>query len=258
MTTVQEVPQLSVVMPAYNEAASIGTVVEQVSAHLEDRGIRYEINVVDDGSRDGTGRILDALRSRHPRLRIVRHTVNLGYGAAIRSGLRSARGEHILVSDGDGQFDIEDLDPLWRRRDHADLVLGYRNPRNDPWTRRLAGWLYSRVLVRLMLGGSFRDVNCGFKLISRPVIENMELSSTGALISAELLTRARLGGAHFAEVAVRHFPRRTGKATGLLPRVVLRMLRELITLRGRILSCTPVRARTGLRTEPDAVESASA
>jgi len=264
MTTVREsvtgydAPQLSVVVPAYNEAANIGRVVRETLAHLDAVGIPYEIHVVDDGSRDGTARVLEDLAGRHARLRVVRHPVNLGYGAAIRSGLAAARGRHILLSDGDGQFDIKDFDPLWHRREQADVVLGYRCPRNDPWTRRIAGWLYSRVLVRFALGGSFRDVNCGFKLIARPVIEGMELRSTGALIMAELLTRARLEGARFVEVAVRHLPRRSGRATGLLPRVIVRMVSELVTLRGRILRTDRRRRRNGLRTECDAVESASA
>jgi glycosyltransferase involved in cell wall biosynthesis len=258
MTTLEKSPELSVVMPAYNEAANIGAVVEQVVAHLDGRGIGYEINVVDDGSRDGMELILDRLKTGDPRVRVVRHRVNRGYGAAIRSGLAAARGGHILVSDGDGQFDMRDFDQLWNARERADLVLGYRNPRNDPWSRRLAGWLYSRVLVRLLLGGSYRDVNCGFKLISRGVLEGMELSSTGALISAELLTRARLRGARFAEVGVHHLPRRYGRATGLLPRVVLRMFRELVTLRGRILAARVRATASCLRPEVDAVESASA
>jgi len=262
MTTVchdgHDAPQLSVVLPAYNEAANIGRVVSETSAYLEACGIPYEIHVVDDGSRDGTAHVLADLEISHPRLRVVRHAENLGYGAAIRSGLAASKGRHILLSDGDGQFDIHDFDPLWRRREQADLVLGYRSPRNDPWTRRIAGWLYNRVLVRVTLGGSFRDVNCGFKLIARPVVEDMELGSTGALIMAELLTRARLRGARFVEVAVRHLPRRRGRATGLLPRVIIRMVAELVTLRGRILERPRSDGRSGLRTECDAVESASA
>jgi glycosyltransferase involved in cell wall biosynthesis len=257
MTTIHDAPELSVVMPAYNEADNIASVVDKTAAFLARRGIRYEIHVVDDGSRDGTAGVLEKLQRDHPRLRVVRHPRNRGYGSAIRSGLAAARGSHILVSDGDGQFRIDDLDPLWRRRHLADMILGYRNPRNDPPARRLAGWLYNR-LVRWFLGGRFRDVNCGFKLIGRETIEGIELRSTGALISAELLTRARIHGASFIEVAVSHFPRHHGSATGLLPRVILRTVRELLTLRSSILERAPHGAREGLRTGCDAVESASA
>jgi len=251
---------LSLVVPVYNEEGNIGRVVELASGYLEGRGISYEINVVDDGSVDATAEVLAGLCPSHPYLRIVRHPRNLGYGAAVRSGIAASLGKHILVSDGDGQFRIEDLPAVWDRRHDADLVLGFRNPRKDSRPRRVAGWVYSRVLVRWAFGGHFRDVNCGFKLIARHVVEEMELLADGALISAELLTRARLAGATFIEVGVNHFPRARGSATGLLPRVVVRMLGELMRLRSSILATASGRGRNGggLRTECDAVESASA
>ena len=246
--------ELSVVLPAYNEESNIGAVVESAQAHLEARGISYEIHVVDDGSGDRTSDVVAALGARNPNVRVIRHPVNRGYGAAIRSGLAASRGRHVLVSDGDGQFRIHNLDALWERREQADLVLGYRDPRHDPWPRRVAGWVYNRILVRLALGARFRDVNCGFKLIARPVVEHIELESSGALISAELLTRAARAGATFIEIGVAHEPRRYGRATGLLPGVVLRMTRELVALRASILG----RAEGRLRPGCDAVESASA
>jgi glycosyltransferase involved in cell wall biosynthesis len=246
---------LSIVLPAYNEARNIAAVVTRALAHVDRRGLACEICVVDDGSGDGTGAIASELSASDARVRVIRHGANRGYGAAIRSGFAAARGRHILVSDGDGQFLIErDLDTLWAHRARADLVLGYRNPRRDTWLRRLAGWLYNHVVVRCALGGRYRDVNCGFKLLARRVVEQLELESTGALISAELLTRAVRAGATFVEVAVLHEPRRYGRATGLLPRVVLRMLRELVALRTSILGRAPARLRAGC----DAVESPSA
>lgn len=246
--------ELSVVLPAYNEEANIGAVVEGARAHLEGRGISYEIHVVDDGSGDRTSQVVTALSACNSNVRLIRHSVNRGYGAAIRSGLAASRGRHVLVSDGDGQFEIRNLDALWERREQADLVLGFRDPRHDPLPRRIAGWVYSRILVRWALGTRFRDVNCGFKLISRPVVEHIELESSGALISAELLTRAVRAGASFVEVGVAHEPRRYGRATGLLPGVVLRMIRELVALRASILGRAGERLRPGC----DAVESASA
>jgi glycosyltransferase involved in cell wall biosynthesis len=252
--------ELSVVLPAYNEADNLAAVIEEAGLHLREAGIDHEIVVVDDGSTDATQSILAALAGEVPTLRRVIHPTNLGYGAALRSGVGASVGRFVLLSDGDGQFRMEDLSSLWRYRDRADVVLGYRNPRHDPLARRIAGWLYNRIFVRVMLGGRFRDVNCGFKLFSREVLADMELHSTGALISAELLTRARLGGASFVEVAVRHFPRTAGNATGLLPRVVLKMLGESVRLRQRILAtrATEKLTDTGLPTEVDAVESASA
>jgi glycosyltransferase involved in cell wall biosynthesis len=257
MTTAAEALDLSLVLPAFNEAGNIERVVEDAAAYLDTQGIRYEIHVVDDGSHDDTPRVLERLSCRAPALRVLRHPRNRGYGAALRTGLAAVRGEHVLIADGDGQFHIRGLAALWARRHEADLVLGFRNPRKDPLLRRVAGWLYGRVVVPAALGGRFRDVNCGFKLVRRRVIEGMELRATGALFSAELLTRARLAGATWVEVGVDHFPRRSGTATGLLPGVVLALVGELLRHRRAILQSEPA-AVSNLRTGPDAVESASA
>ena len=256
MTTTERV-ELSVVLPAYNEAGSIGRVVEEMTGYLGNADLSHEIHVVDDGSDDRTISVLQSLRARVPALCVLRHRRNLGYGAALRTGLAAARGDYVLLADGDGQFGVNGLEQMWRRRHEADLVLGYRNPRRDPRVRRAAGWLYGRVIVPLVFGGSFRDVNCGFKLLRRRVVEQMELRSHGALFSAELLTRARLAGATWIEVGVDHFPRTRGAATGLLPRVVIGMIGELVRHRSAILRSGRARAN-GLRTGCDAVESASA
>lgn len=257
MTTVSKPPDLSVVLPAYNEAGSIEHVVRDMARYLGAAELSHEIHVVDDGSGDGTPDLLNALGSEVPALRVLRHRRNLGYGAALRSGIAAARGDYVLLADGDGQFRVEGVGELWKRRHEADLVLGFRNPRRDPRLRRAAGWLYGRVIVPLALGGRFRDVNCGFKLLRRRVVEQMELRSHGALFSAELLTRARLAGATWVEVGVDHVPRQCGSATGLLPRVIAGMIGELFRHRTAILRSGRA-AANGLRTGCDAVESASA
>jgi glycosyltransferase involved in cell wall biosynthesis len=257
MTTATQPLELSVVLPAFNEAGNIERVIDDTTAYLDEQGIRYEIHVVDDGSHDDTPRVLEGLCGRAPALRVLRHPRNRGYGAALRTGLAAVRGEHVLLADGDGQFHIRALAALWARRHEADLVLGFRNPRKDPLFRRVAGWLYGRIVVPAALGGRFRDVNCGFKLLRRRVIEGMELRATGALFSAELLTRARLAGATWVEVGVDHFPRRSGTATGLLPGVVVAMVGELLRHRAAILKGGHASGRN-LRTGCDAVESASA
>ncbi|MFP6626868.1 MAG: glycosyltransferase family 2 protein [Deltaproteobacteria bacterium] len=247
--------ELSLVVPAFNEAGDIAGVLGSAAAYLEGAGIDYEINVVDDGSRDGTAGVLGRVSEKNPRVRVVTHQRNRGYGAALRSGIAVARGKRILVSDGDGQFDISNMAALWARRDEADMIIGYRRRRRDPILRRVAGWLYSRVVIPCLLGGRYRDVNCGFKLISRRVLAGMELTSNGALISAELLTRARMEGASVVEVGVDHRPRRHGRGSGLLPRVVFTMLRELAVFRLRAVAQVAANRQASLPHGSDTVKS---
>jgi len=257
MTTAVGQPELSLVVPAYNEEANIERVLLGAAAYLSSKGVSFEITVVDDGSRDRTREVLERLRRDGLPVRIVEHSANRGYGAALRSGIAAARGRYVLLVDGDGQFSVADLERLWPHRAGADAVVGYRQPRRDPPWRRLAGWLYGRLFVRFVFGARYRDVNCGFKLLSRSLLERLELRSDGALISAELLTRARLVGARVVEVAVPHYPRRRGRATGLRPRVVVGVLRELRAVRGAVFATGSPREAKRLRAEYDAVESAS-
>ena len=229
-------PELSVVFPVLNEAENIAAVIEDAAGYLEAKGIDYEIVVVDDGSDDGTAAVLSAMGRRCRVLKAVLHSKNGGYGAALRSGMAAARGRYVLLCDGDGQFRMNSLERLWPERKKADLVLGFRDPRRDPWLRRIAGWLYGRLLVTAALRVDVRDVNCGFKLLSRRLVSATEFVSTGALISAEIAVRAEGMGARRSEVGVEHYPRLGGRPTGLRPRVVLTMIRELFRYRRTILS----------------------
>jgi glycosyltransferase involved in cell wall biosynthesis len=225
--------EISAVMPAFNEAANLERSVGQVAAALRRHARGFEIVVVDDGSQDSTANVLERLKAAVPQLRVVRHPVNRGYGAAVRSGLDAARLSWIFVIDADNQFDPEEVGLLLARAADADIVAGYRLKRSDPLPRRLNAWAFF-TLVRLLFGPLVRDVNCAFKLIRRDLVHRMALRSDGALINTELLVLARQIQARIVEVPVHHFPRTAGTPTGANPRVVLRAFRELFAFRAEL------------------------
>lgn len=224
---------LSAVVPAWNEADNVEEVVGGLLAALPSVAERFEVVVVDDGSRDRTPEVLSALAARDARVRIVRHEKNLGYGAALRSGFAAAREPWVFFTDADAQFAASEIGRLVALAQEADIVAGYRQRRADPWRRRASGWLWNR-LVRTLFGLPLRDVNCAFKLIRSEVLRAFPLESTGALINTELVARAMGSGYRVREVAVSHFPRLRGAATGGRPDVVARAFRELFALAGRL------------------------
>ena len=231
------VGEISVVLPAYNEEANIETVVRQCAAYLDGRVPDYELLVVNDGSADRTGAILDRLAAEVPRLRPLHHPQNRGYGAALRTGFAAVTKRFVFYMDGDGQFDIRDLDlllPLVTDDDH--IVTGYRIERRDPFVRRLNAKLFGGFLVRAMLGVRVRDLNCAFKLIPKKVFDHITLESTGALINAELYGRTVRNGFGIREVGVHHYPRTAGVQTGAHLSVILRAFYELFVLRQRIIA----------------------
>src|SRR5260221_10199981 len=186
----EAVRELSVVLPAYNEEANIERVVRQVIAYLEPTGVDYEVLPVNDGSRDRTAEILNALQREHPRVRPQHHPQNRGYGAALRTGFDAAVKRYVFYMDGDGQFDIKDLDRLLPLASEAGIVTGFRIERRDPLLRRLNAKLFGGRLVRGLLGVYVKDLNCAFKLIPQKGFETLTLESTGALITARLYGRA--------------------------------------------------------------------
>ncbi|HEY8691710.1 MAG TPA: glycosyltransferase family 2 protein [Chloroflexota bacterium] len=221
-------PALSLAMPAHNEAENIVDVLNEAVAVLESIEPDYEIVVVDDGSKDNTADLVHEFAETHERVRLVRHLVNQGYGAAVWTGLTSSTGERRMFTDSDGQFKLDELRLLLAEMP-ADFVAGYRKVRQDPLMRKLNGWGWTS-LVNLLFGYAARDVDCAFKLMRREVIESLPVQSRGATFSAELLVRARRAGFVFREVGVTHLPRTKGSPSGAKLKVILRAFKELLLL----------------------------
>ena len=215
----------------YDEEGNIEQAVTSAVAVLAGVTDCYEVIVVDDGGRDRTAAIADRLAAENPRVRVVHHPVNRGYGAALRSGFAAAQYPLVVLADGDNQFDLGELSVLLRGLGKFDIVSGYRIARHDPVVRRLYAFMYNR-LARFLFNIPVRDVNCGFKVYRRDLVERLlpQLRSTGALINVEMLARARKLGATVTEVGVHHYPRETGQPTGGNPRVIVRAFRELLEL----------------------------
>jgi glycosyltransferase involved in cell wall biosynthesis len=231
---VQRLPGLTVVLPCFNEAPNVARAVLEAAEAAERNAAEYQIVVVDDGSSDDTVRIARDIASSVPNVLVVEHGVNRGYGAALASGLRAARMPWVLLTDGDLQFDLAQIEAFVPIAAEADLVAGRRIDRRDPLHRRAnaAAWNW---LVRRAFDVPVRDVDCAFKLIRRDVVDDLTLTSSGAMISTELLVRAQAGGARIRELGVEHRPRVAGEQSGANPRVVARAFRELFALRRELI-----------------------
>jgi glycosyltransferase involved in cell wall biosynthesis len=221
--------KLSLVLPAHNEAENIEAVVNRALDVLP-RVVRdFEIIVVNDGSRDETGAIIDRLAAEHPRVRPVHHPSNRGYGAALTSGFGATSGDIIMFMDADRQFDIADVNALLPYVPHYDIVAGYRIQRRDPLYRRLYGKLFGMV-VWILFGVHLRDIDCAFKVYRADLLRSIELTTSGALINTEMLAKAKRKGASVVQVGVNHYPRFAGESSGGSPKVVFRAIGETIRL----------------------------
>jgi glycosyltransferase involved in cell wall biosynthesis len=221
---------ISVVLPAYNEEENVGQAVRSVLEVMETLTSDYEVIVVDDGSRDRTSEVVEGLSESYPQVRLVRHEVNQGYGGALNSGFQAATRELIFFTSSDNQYDVAEVKKLLPYIETAELVIGYRAKRQDPFIRRLFAWGWN-TLVNLLFGYVSRDIDCAFKLFKREVTRQVPITSKGAMIDTELLVGAKRKGFGIFEVPVSHFPRLAGEQTGANVRVILRAFRDLFKFR---------------------------
>jgi dolichol-phosphate mannosyltransferase len=201
--------RISLVLPAYNEAAAIGHSLEEAYQALIDSGREFEILIIDDGSTDNTAEIVTEYAERYPAIRLVRHATNLGYGAALRTGFESATYELVAFSDADGQFFIEDLELLIEQVENFHIVVGRRVDRKDPFLRRFYSWGYNQI-VRRLFGTRVHDCDCALKVFHTKTLSYLLPESRGFLVNAEMLSKANRLGFSVTEIPVRHRPRRYG------------------------------------------------
>jgi glycosyltransferase involved in cell wall biosynthesis len=225
--------KLSLVLPAHNEQENITAVVGDALNVLPDFCDAFEVIVVDDGSSDRTGEIADTLSQEIEEVRVIHHPWNRGYGAALISGFQASDGDWVMVMDSDRQFDIGDLIYLAPLVGEYDLVAGYRIQRNDPFHRILFGRIF-KLAVRVLFGLRANDIDCAFKVIRGDLLRKLDLQSTGALVSTELLAKWIRSGATWTQVGVHHYPRPAGQQSGGSFRVVFRAMRDIPVLWYRI------------------------
>jgi glycosyltransferase involved in cell wall biosynthesis len=224
-------PSLSVFFPAYNDAPSLPVLIEKTFATLREQVEDYEVIVVNDGSQDNTGEVLEELRMLHaPFMRVITHPENRGYGGALRTGLGAAKKEFVFYTDGDGQYDVCELPLLLRKMGpRTGLVNGYKLLRHDPAHRVWIGKVYN-FCARLLFRIRIRDIDCDYRLIRRKLLERLQLTSTSGTVCVELVRKLELSGWEIEEVGVHHYPRLHGRSQFFRVRSLARTLWQLLRL----------------------------
>ena len=242
-TGVRGVASISAFFPCYRDESTIAEMVERVVGAFDELGVDGDVTVVNDASPDNAAVVLEHLADEEPRLRVVTHEVNRGYGGALQSGFAAATGEWVFYTDGDGQYDPAELVELVARvDDDVDVVQGYKLGRSDNVARKIIGRTYHHT-VSWLFGLEVRDTDCDFRLIRRRVLEQFELESTSGVICVELVRKLEAAGARFVQVGVHHYPRPSGRSAFFNPRNVAKTLIDLAALWCRLVLWTTLVAR---------------
>jgi len=225
--------ELSIFFPAYNEGKNIEKTVKAAVLIAPKVADKWEVIIVNDGSRDDTLSVSESLSKRQANVRTINHPKNRGYGAALKTGFYRSKYEWVAFTDADGQFDFKEITKFIEKQEEtgAKLVIGYYKQRSVPFFRKVNTFLWETV-VFVMFGLRVRDIDTAFKLVHRDVIEKIPKleSERGAFISSEFLIKARRAGFEMPEVGITHYPRVEGSGTGANIDVIIQSFVDLFKL----------------------------
>ncbi len=230
---VKKISSLTVFYPCYNEEANVVNTTESALKTCRRLADDFEVIIVNDGSKDRTAELADELAAKYPEVKAVHNNPNRGYGGALQRGYREATKDWIFYTDGDGQFDFEEIEKLIPLLDKYDCVSCYRLDRKDSAMRKLNAFCWG-TLVRFLFKMNIRDIDCAFKLFPKRIIDEIEMHSEGALIDTEVLARITKLGYSIGQIGVHHYARTAGEQTGANLGVILRAFKELFKLRKQI------------------------
>jgi glycosyltransferase involved in cell wall biosynthesis len=225
-----KVAELSIFFPFWNEEKNIKNVVRKAIPVADKVADKWEMILIDDGSSDKTLELANNLAIKDQRLRVIAHKKNRGYGASLKTGLEAAKYNLIVFNDGDGQFDFSQINKFLEKVEEADLVIGFRKKRLDNRFRHILMALL-KLWDFIFFGFKFKDIDCGFKLFKRSTLGKiLPLDSEGAMITTEILAKAKRANFKISEIEVSHFPRIYGDQSGGNLRVILRAIKESFSL----------------------------
>jgi len=217
---------ISYFCPAYNEQENLEKAVTSVLAVLKEINALFEIIIVDNGSLDKTPQMADQFAKTYPQIKVIHHVSNREYGGALKSGFMNVANEIVVYTDSDNQYDFNDFKKMLPYLENYDVVMGVRENRHDSIYRKIQSAIFN-LLLKALFGLKAKDINCSFKVYKKKVLDSIDICSNSAFIDAEMYIRARKKGYKICEVAVQHFPRQAGKATGAKPHVVLLTIKEI-------------------------------
>ena len=230
-------PDISFFIPAYNDERTIKVVAERAVQLFDDIANRYEIIIVNDGSPDRSGEIAEELTATYPQIKVIHHAINLGYGAALKTGVAASKYEWICMVDGDNEYDVFELKKMFSVKEYFLLIIAFRYKKLYSAKRIFISFIYN-VLLRFLFKTRFRDVSTGIRVIHRSILDEIELVSNSPFIGAELAIKSMLRGFPVGEVGIQTFPRDFGRGSATSVKNILLTISDMWRIHRNIFSDT--------------------
>ena len=229
----KKIKSISLMFPLYKDKSTVELMITKSSAVLKKLNSKYEIIIIDDGCPQNSGKLAEKIAKKFSNIKIFFHKENLGYGAALKTGLKKCKNDWIFMIDGDAEYDVDDLFRLLRVSKNYDLVITYRYKKKYTTYRIIISWVYNAVL-RLIFNIKFKDISSGSRLVSRKLIRHIKLKSNSPFVGAELAIKAKLAGYKVGEIGIHTFPRTFGTGASVSLKNILLTLKDMILLFMRI------------------------
>ncbi|OGW74954.1 MAG: hypothetical protein A2Z72_07485 [Omnitrophica bacterium RBG_13_46_9] len=219
---------ISFVLPMYNEARTIGNVLRKLASMAKGLADDYEIVIADDGSDDGSGRIIDGIAQADPHVRVVHMAKNTKFGGALKAGIGRARNDIIIYTDSDLPVDLSDINKALPLLDGADIVTAYSAVKKGENFRRVIMSQVYNFLIQLFFRPNIKDINSGFKIYRKKVFEGVRLISNSPFIDVEIFVRAMRKNCIIRQCPVVFKRREDGKSYISRPAVVLKTIADMV------------------------------
>ena len=225
----KNIRSLSIVFPLYKDRRTVKKMIRKSIKVLKDLKKKYEIVMVDDGCPEKSGSYARSLTKKKKNIREIFHKKNLGYGAAIKTGLKSCKGQWIFQTDGDAEYDVNDLKKLIRFTNNSDLIITYRFKKKYKTVRIIISWFYN-VILRALFVTNFKDISTGTRLINRKILKKINLFSKSPFLGAELAIKSKYLGLRVSEVGIHTYPRTFGSGSSVSFKNILLTIKDMLKL----------------------------
>ena len=226
----KKIKSISLMFPLYKDKSTVELMIKKSSSVLKKLKRKYEIVIVDDGCPENSGKLALKIAKKFHNVKVFFHKKNLGYGAALKTGLKKCKNDWIFMIDGDAEYDVNDLPRLFKASQNYDLVITYRYKNTY---RIIISWVYNAIL-RLVFNIKFRDISTGSRLVNRKLIRHIKLKSNSPFVGAELAIKAGLADYKVGEIGIHTYPRTFGTGSSVSFKNILLTLKDMFLLFLRI------------------------